>query len=295
MEISYKQEASVGVMVIAGLVAFTGAMFWLTGRSFSSHGLEVPVVFTDVGGLRVGDPIRVSGVTKGRVEHVRLEHMGRVLVTMELDPTVAPRTDATASVVSADFLGAMFVAYNPGTAAPLPAGQPIPGVTAEQFTDLAARAATSANRLIANVDSGLNPAELATDIHNTLIITQRGMKALTDLTTGPTVQQTTATLQSVQQVMNRIDSVLGTQSAATTGHRLDSLSLSLTELSTHLAQATSSLNDLLAMTTKGEGTLGRLATDTLLYNNLTSTLGALSLLLTDMKEHPGKYVTVRVF
>ena len=33
MELSYKEEVSVGVMVIAGLVVFTIGMFWLTGRS----------------------------------------------------------------------------------------------------------------------------------------------------------------------------------------------------------------------------------------------------------------------
>jgi len=296
MELSYKQEVSVGVMVITGLVAFTGAMFWLTGRSLTSHGVAVPVVFKDVGGLREGDPVRVSGVMKGRVQKVRLERVGRVMVTLELDPAVAPRSDASATVASADFLGAMFVDYNPGSAeAPLPAGQPIPGVAQEQFTDMAARAATSASHLIESVNSGLNPGQLANDLHNTLVVTQRGMRALTELTTGPTVQQTTATLESVEHVMARIDSILGTQGAVASGRRLDTLSANLTQLTTRLSEATTSLDTLLTRMTKGEGTFGRLATDTLLYKNLNSTLAALSALLTDLKERPGRYLTVKVF
>jgi phospholipid/cholesterol/gamma-HCH transport system substrate-binding protein len=296
MEVSYKQEVSVGVMVIAGLVAFTGAMFWLTGRSITSHGLAVAVVFKDVGGLREGDPVRVSGVTKGRVEQVHLERMGRVLVTLRLDAEVAPRSDATARVASADFLGAMFVDYDPGSAAtPLPPGVPIPGVTEEQFTSLAARAASSASQLIESVNAGLNPGQLATDIHNTLVLSQRGMRALTDLTTGPTVQQTTATLSSVQHVMARIDSILGTKGAVRSGERLDTLSANLTELTSHLAQATSSLDTLLTRMSRGEGTFGRMATDTLLYKNLNTTLSALSALLTDLRERPGRYLTVKVF
>ncbi len=47
--------------------------------------------------------------------------------------------------------------------------------------------------------------------------------------------------------------------------------------------------------TQGEGTLGRMATDTMLYKNLTSTLAALTSLLTDLKERPGRYLTVKVF
>ena len=33
MELSYKEEVSVGAMVIGGVLAFIVAMFWLTGRS----------------------------------------------------------------------------------------------------------------------------------------------------------------------------------------------------------------------------------------------------------------------
>jgi phospholipid/cholesterol/gamma-HCH transport system substrate-binding protein len=46
---------------------------------------------------------------------------------------------------------------------------------------------------------------------------------------------------------------------------------------------------------RGEGTLGRMATDTLLYSNLNATLKSLTELLTDLKERPGRYLTVKVF
>jgi len=38
-----------------------------------------------------------------------------------------------------------------------------------------------------------------------------------------------------------------------------------------------------------------MVTDTLLYKNLNATLNALSSLLTDLKERPGRYLTVKVF
>jgi phospholipid/cholesterol/gamma-HCH transport system substrate-binding protein len=46
---------------------------------------------------------------------------------------------------------------------------------------------------------------------------------------------------------------------------------------------------------KGEGTLGKIASDTMLYNNLNATLKSLTELLTDLKERPGRYLTVKVF
>ena len=119
--------------------------------------------------------------------------------------------------------------------------------------------------------------------------------SLAEASNGPMVQQTTQTLKAVQSVMARIDSVLGTRDAGASGRRLDSLTTNLGQLTAHLAAATNSLNDLLKKMTQGEGTLGRMATDTMLYKNLTSTLAALSALLTDLKERPGRYLTVKVF
>ncbi len=114
MELSYKEEVGVGALVVFGLIAFTVFMFWLTGRSITSKGVPVAVEFKNVSGLKEGDPVRVSGVKKGRVAHVRLDRVGRVTVTLQLDPEVRPHQDATAAVASADFLGAKFVDYNPG-------------------------------------------------------------------------------------------------------------------------------------------------------------------------------------
>jgi len=141
----------------------------------------------------------------------------------------------------------------------------------------------------------LNPGQLAIDLHNTLVVTQRGMKALSEASNGPMVQQTTQTLKAVQGVMARIDSVLGTTGAVASGRRLDTLTTNLGQLTGHLAAATKSLNELLTTMNKGEGTLGRMATDTMLYKNLNATLAALSSLLTDLKERPGRYLTVKVF
>jgi len=198
VEPTYKQEVTVGALVLVGFVVFTGFMFWLTGRSLVSKAVPVHVVFKNVSGLKEGDPVRVSGVKKGRVGPVRLVRMGQVSVTLSLDPEVRPHKDARATVASADFLGAKYVDYDPGVSDTLlAANQAIQGVTEEQFADVAQGAAKSAQELIANVNKGLNPGQLATDIHNTLVATQKGMEALTKATNGPAIQQTQATLASL--------------------------------------------------------------------------------------------------
>ena len=296
MDITYKQEVRVGLLVLVGFAVFTGFMFWLTGRSLVSKSVPVNVVFKNVSGLKEGDPVRVSGVKKGRVGPVRLQRVGHVSVTLQLDPEVRPHKDARATVASADFLGAKYVDYDPGVSDTLlPRGEPIQGLTEEQFADVAQGAAKSAQELIANVNKGLNPGQLASDIHATLIATQRGMEALTKAANGPAIQQTQATLASVERVMARFDTLLGNANVVNSGKRFDSLSVNMTQLTSRLADATGSLKGLLDKMERGEGTMGKFATDTMLYKNLNATLKSLSELLTDLKERPGRYLTVKVF
>ncbi len=277
MELSYKSEVGVGIMVIAGLLVFAIGMFWLTGRSVTARGFQVQAMFTNVAGLKEGDPVRISGVKKGRVAQVRLERPGRVTVTLEISTDVRPRVDASATVRAADFFGARFVDYFPGAKEDyLAAGRAIPGQSEQQFQDVATEAGRSANELIGNINRGLNPGQLADDIHNTLLATQRGMEALTQTARGPAVSQATETLKSVERVMARLDTLLGSTAVASTGKRLDTLSVNLTQLTTRLADATASLKSLLDKMERGEGTLGKMATDTLLYRNLNETLTSLT-------------------
>src|SRR2546429_8580180 len=86
MELSYKEEVGVGALVVAGLIAFTIFMFWLTGRSITSKGVPLPVEFKNVSGLKSGDPVRGSGVKKGRGAGGGLYPVGRVAGARLLGP-----------------------------------------------------------------------------------------------------------------------------------------------------------------------------------------------------------------
>ncbi len=290
MDLTYKQEIGVGALVLMGLAVFTVGLFWLTGRSIKSTGVKAQIVFANVSGLKQGDPVMVSGVKKGRVSSVKLERVGKVDVVLELASDVKPRVDASASVGSLDFFGARFVDFSPGDDQKpyLQDGHPIIGTTPPALMDVATGVATRANELIGNA-SGIVNQQLAEDIHNTLVATQRGLNVLTEAGSGPMIRQTTATLASVERVMAHIDTILGN------GKRIDSLGANITDLTNQLSQATASLNGLLLKVNKGEGTLGRLASDSTLYNDLHKTLNALTDLLTDLKERPGRYVHVKVF
>jgi phospholipid/cholesterol/gamma-HCH transport system substrate-binding protein len=287
VDLTYRQEVGVGAFVLVGVALFLVGMFWLTGQSLHATGISVDVMFESVAGLKQGDPVLVSGVKKGRVARVSLERVKSVRVTIEISKDVQPHIDASAAVSALDLFGAKFIDYNPGTPEKelLPSGRSLSGSNQPDITDVAQGVANRANELMQNA-ANIVSDRLGEDIHNTLVVTQRAMTTLANAPDGPFVKQTTRTLQATERVMMRVDSMLGSG----TGKNVDSISANLARLTNHLGHTTAALDTLITRINRGEGTLGRLAADTAMYKNLRELSVALTVLLTDLKEHPDKYM-----
>src|SRR5881296_3874466 len=296
MDLTYKQEVGVGAIVLVGVAVFLVGMFYLTGRSLRTGGITVDVMFESVAGLKQGDPVLVSGVKKGRGARVALERVKSVRVRLELSKDVAPHIDASAAVAATDLFGAKFIDYNPGAREEmLASGRSISGTSTPGITDVAQGVANRANELMENA-ANIVSDRLGEDIHNTLVVTQRAMNTLANAPEGPFVKQTTRTLQATERVMQRVDSML----SSGTGRNIDSISTNLAKLTNQLGHTTAQLDTLLSRINRGEGTLGRMASDTVMYANLRDLSVSLTTLLKDLKEHPEKYakpglIRVRLF
>jgi phospholipid/cholesterol/gamma-HCH transport system substrate-binding protein len=286
VDLSFKQEVGVGALVLVGVAVVLVGAFWLSGRSLGTRGVNLDVMFESVAGLKQGDPVLVSGVKKGRVARVALERVKSVRVTLELSSDVAPHIDASAIIAATDLFGAKHIDYNPGAREEMLAeGRVITGSSPPDMADVAQGMANRANELMENA-AGIVSERLGEDIHNTLVVTQRAMTALANLPEGPFIAQTTRTLQATERAMHRVDSMLGSG----TGANIDSLSRNLARLTNSLTGTTAQLDTLLSRINRGEGTLGKIASDSTLYRNLSDLSRALTELLTDLKENPDKYM-----
>ena len=67
MDLRYSREVIVGAIVTVAILVFIFGTMWLSGRSVSSDNL-VRIQFPNVSGLKRASPVRVSGVTVGKVE-----------------------------------------------------------------------------------------------------------------------------------------------------------------------------------------------------------------------------------
>jgi phospholipid/cholesterol/gamma-HCH transport system substrate-binding protein len=221
--------------------------------------------------------------------------VGKVLVTASLPPKIRSRVDAEAKIVSVTLVGDYAVDFDPGRAGEfLPPGKVILGT---QDLGLSGRAMELSDRAdsiligaqaIVNKETAEQLRSTLTALEGTLKAAQRTMQIYGDSTRGPTAELT-RTMAAFRQVTNRLDSTLAHPALDRTLNRTDTLTA-------NLAAMTARLDSTLAALNRGQGTLGKLATDSGLYYDMREVSQSMKALLDELTKHPGKVgVTVKLF
>jgi phospholipid/cholesterol/gamma-HCH transport system substrate-binding protein len=294
MDFRYSREVIVGAIVTIAILVFIFGTMWLSGRSVSSDNL-VRVQFGNAAGLKRASPVRVSGVNVGRVERIEFVDVGKVLVTASLPPKIHPRVDAEAKIVAVTFVGDYAVDFDPGRAPELlPPGKVIlgsqdPGLSgrAMELSDRADSVLVGAQAIV-NKQTADQLRSTLTALEGTLKATQRTMQVFSDSSKGPTAELT-RTMAAFRQLSTRLDSTLANPALSRTLTRTDTLT-------GNLAAMTARFDSTLAAINRGQGTLGKFATDSGLYYDMRELSKSMKELLDELKKNPGKVgVTVKLF
>jgi phospholipid/cholesterol/gamma-HCH transport system substrate-binding protein len=294
MDLHYKQEVTVGVLVLAGVGLFLGGTMWLRGKSFSTAP-QVEIVFPDAGTLKRGSPVRVSGVALGSVDEIEFKGVGEVVVRIRLEPVVVPKIDASARLATIGLVADAIVVFDPGTAAePLPPGRRIQGVVDRGLTELGADLGGQAREVMTGLQDITN-RETADELRKTLRALQRTLDLFANTRQGPTAQMT-QTLRALQGLSQVLDSTLAVADLPRTLRASDSLFASMAGTSAEFRVTGARLDTLLQGLNRGEGTLGKLLTDSLLYNDVRKLTGSMQELVDELRRNPGKItIQVKVF
>lgn len=303
MDLSYKREVSVGSLVILAVVLFIVGTSWLSGRSITADEDEFwKIQFQTAGNLKASSVVRISGVSVGKVERIKLVDIGKVLVMVTLPDNIVPRVDATAQIMAVGFVGDAAIEFNPGKAPQrLTRDRVIIGSQAGGLTDLAESLGKRADSVLTGAQKIMNDRTAdeiqatLTALQGTLKAAERTMRVYGDAENGPT-GQITKTLASLERLTNRFDSTLGSPTLARTLGRADTLTGNLATMTAQLTSTGARLDTVLLNMNQGRGTMGKFATDTGLYTDLRQVSQSLKALLDDLKAHPGKIpVTVEIF
>jgi phospholipid/cholesterol/gamma-HCH transport system substrate-binding protein len=115
MHASSSRDFWVGLFVCAGLAAVAYLSLQVGGLTLR-QGPAVTLVahFDDVGGLTDRSPVRLAGVTVGRVTGIELDEDLRAKVTLRVQSDVLLSIDTAAAIRTSGLLGDQFVALEPG-------------------------------------------------------------------------------------------------------------------------------------------------------------------------------------
>lgn len=109
---------AVGAFVLICVFGFVIALLWLAGAQYSEEFSYYRTYFTgSVTGLGDGTIIRYNGIQVGHVSKVSFDpdDPKRVIVTLQVDPTLNIPTDSEASIASEGLTGGNYVEIDGGT------------------------------------------------------------------------------------------------------------------------------------------------------------------------------------
>jgi len=118
MEKTTGQKVRLGIFVLAGLIFFTVAVYFignkqtLFGKSFT-----INTIFRNVNGLQLGNNVRYSGINAGTVSKLELLTDTSILVEMTIMEKIRPhiRKDVIATIGSDGLVGSMLINILPGS------------------------------------------------------------------------------------------------------------------------------------------------------------------------------------
>jgi phospholipid/cholesterol/gamma-HCH transport system substrate-binding protein len=288
MELRYRREALLGVLIIVGAATFLFLSLWLRGKSFGEQD-TLKVVFDDVAGLKVGDPVRTSGVVVGHVSSISLRSPGNVDVAFTIEHAPTPHVDATAEIRAADLFGARYIEYLPGSSREPLGGHEIRGTRLQDMSETAAALGGQGGELLSTV------ADVSRELHTTLVEARRLIHTL-DQGAAVSSDRLAASLEQLRVLLQRTDQIVA-QNGPAVGQTMQSLqrsSQNLDRLTADLTRTSAQMDTLLSRINAGRGLAGALVNDTSLVGELRSTNTALRELLVDFKANPSRYIRLRL-
>lgn len=296
------REIKTAILVISSILLFIWGYSFLKGKNLFDPSKKLYVQYENVAGLETSAPITLNGLKIGKVNSIKIEPDGKLLVELQIMNDFPISKSSVAEIYDSGLVGGRQIAIIPNledkniTASGdyLKASNKL-GLTdalakqIEPLKDKIEKLLDNANVLFSNVNQVLDE-KTKTNLQN----------AIADL--NKTMAEFSGASKNLNQLLATNKSKLDA-----TFTNFDTMSSNFATISDSLAKANlgqtvknlektlASVDKLMGDMEQGKGTMGKLMKDEAMYNNFTTASKELELLLQDLRLHPTRYINVSVF
>jgi len=283
-----KNEFIIGLVMIAAILMLIFGIFWLGNSNFFVKGLQVNVKMDNANGIAKEDLVYYRGMKVGSVIDAKVGK-DAVILNLKVEDVDQIPVDSKFVIKDLSFIGGKIIEIIPGVSQKYlqkndtvyaSAERGISGVV-NQFKDLRPK-----------LDKILNNADTLT-----------GTATIKEL--QATIKDLHSTINDTKKIINgKLADVLSNVNLIAVENRekisklINSLNNNSSDLSAFLSRSSSTastLDSILKGIEKGQGSLGGIVKNDSLYRNLNNTITSIDSLVTDLKNHPSKYINVSVF
>ncbi len=290
-------ELKVGIFVFVGILMLGLIVVVLGAKQdlFSSQ-YRLYAEFEEVSGLKVGAPVRLSGVDVGTVDEIKFpdtkgEKKLKVRLQIRSEVRDRIRDDSKAEIATQGVLGDKYIGISLGTdGAPLAPGTVMASTPPTNFAGIietAGKTMEHIESITGKVDAMVNPGtgeEAKKGIQNTFssvaailheVETGTGLlhKLIYDKESGKLVDNVKEASANVAALTNDARNGKGVIPALLNDPKPKATLDHLAATAANLEKTTAQLNDVIGRIDRGEGTVGSLINDPGVYDDIRALLG----------------------
>ena len=297
------REIKTAFLVIGGIALFIYGFSFLKGTSLFERDKTIYTIYNEVEGLVPGAKVTINGLSVGKISEIDfLPNSTKILITMKIRDELIFSTSSTALLYETGLIGGMAVAIKPvfDSENKIISGDTLASEVKPGLTELINR---QIEPLQAKISSMLSSADsLFIGVSNVL-------DNNTQLNLKSTLQNLSNTTQNLNEASSSLIKILDDNqnyinttfnNFSDTSANLKSITDSISEANISLTmrelnETVKGLNLIVSSIENGKGTLGKIVNDESLYESLIDASDELESLLSDLKNHPKRYINLSIF
>lgn len=295
-----RNEVSVGILITVSVIVLVLGTLWLARGGLKS-GYPLYTRFAWGQNLKQGQPVLLAGVNVGSVRDVTLRRQGYLDVQLSVNDEYKVPKGSKATVKAIGIFGDVAVALTPPTPTPLAdyaPGDTVPaGPAAADIDQIMSRAdsiAGTTSLLLRGMQKQIVEAGTLNDLHKTMA-SAAALSVQLQAVVAEQNRNATEALHSFSGIATHLNSAIDSADIKATLANFRETSANAAKLSANLDSTNAQVRSLLKQIQSGNGTLGKLASDSSLYVSLRHSIASMDSLLADFKANPKKYINLRIF